>query len=80
MNILGISMGILAEGIPTGSILGLLVLLLLFAPPPFAPRVTQFKALPQVESFPGAQRLGERWSPLGTRLFTRRDSLAAIAS
>ena len=49
-----------------GSGLGALAaLLLLFAPPPFTPRVTQFKALPQVESFPGARRLGERWSPLG---------------
>ena len=49
-----------------GSGLGALgALLLLFAPPPFAPRVTQFKALPQVEAFPGARRLGERWSPLG---------------
>jgi SAM-dependent methyltransferase len=43
----------------------LAALLLTLVPPPLAPRVTPYKALPQVEAFPGARRLGERWSPLG---------------
>ncbi len=40
-------------------------LALLFVPPPWVPRVTPFKGLPQVEAFPAARRLAERWSPLG---------------
>lgn len=43
----------------------LVALALLAAPPPWTPRVSPFKALPQVESYPNARRLGERWSPLG---------------
>jgi SAM-dependent methyltransferase len=43
----------------------LLALALLGVPPPWTPRVSPFKALPQIESYAGAQRLGERWSPLG---------------
>jgi SAM-dependent methyltransferase len=43
----------------------LVALALLGLPPPWTPRVSPFKALPQVESYPEARRLGERWSPLG---------------
>jgi len=43
----------------------LLALALLGLPPPWVPRVSPFKALPQVEAYPEARRLGERWSPLG---------------
>ena len=49
-----------------GSGSGALVALALLAlPPPWTPRVSPFKALPQVESYPQARKLGERWSPLG---------------
>ncbi len=43
----------------------LTALALLGLPPPWPPRVSPFKALPQVESYPAARRVGERWSPLG---------------
>ncbi len=43
----------------------LLALLLLRVPPPSPPRVSPFKARPQVEAYPGARRVGERWGPLG---------------
>jgi hypothetical protein len=40
-------------------------LALLKLPPPWNPRVSPFKALPQVEAYPAARRVAERWSPLG---------------
>jgi len=43
----------------------LVALALLSARPPWTPRVSPFKALPQIEAYPEARRLGERWSPLG---------------
>ncbi len=43
----------------------LLALVLLRVPPPSPPRVSPFKALPQVEAYPEARRVGERWGPLG---------------
>jgi SAM-dependent methyltransferase len=42
-----------------------IALALLGLPPPWTPRVSPFKAQPQVESYPGARRVGERWSALG---------------
>lgn len=49
-----------------GSGMGALVALAcLFLPAPWTPHVTSFKALPQVEAYPGARKLAERWSPLG---------------
>ena len=43
----------------------LVALALLGLPSPWRAHVSAFKALPQVESYPGARRVGERWSPLG---------------
>ncbi len=49
-----------------GSGVGAVVALgLLGFAPPWTPRVTSFKALPQVLTYPGAETVGERWSPLG---------------
>jgi hypothetical protein len=54
-----------AANLTGGGVGAVAALVLMSVAPPFAPRVTPFKALPQVEAFPGARRLGERWSPLG---------------
>lgn len=39
--------------------------------PPWSLRVTPFKGLPQVEAFAAAERVGERWSPVGWTVAVR---------
>ena len=39
--------------------------------PPWSLEVTDFKALPQVEAYPDARRVGERWDPTGWAVAVR---------